>query len=331
MTLTIKSFLALTFIFLFCTVLRASDGSSRSGSSGIVSIQFERSAKNFSSVRLVKHAHFPSENEHQTVNPVVLPLAVETEDSPKDTKNHYDIFDDFSSASSVARPAVIVAGSFIITAALISSDEQSYQTIHGWRQANPAVRTISPLITELGDGRTSMAMFGGLLAYSYVADDRSALSAGKLGLESFLISGIVTQLLKHTFSRERPSAASQPGGRWNGMFAYLNQNANHKDGLSHFDAFPSGHTATAFAAAATFSEVYKTSPWVSYVSYSLASGVAVSRVMERTHWLSDCFVGGLIGYFSTQLVIHLNNSEKPVAVMPVLNEDNMGMALSFGF
>lgn len=326
-----KSFLALSSTVLLSTVLCASDGSNRSGSSGIESIKFERTAKNFSSVRVIKHAHFPAEDNRPADASHVQPFVAETERSSKDAKTHDDIFDDFSSPASFARPAVVVAGSFIITAALISSDQQTYQTIHGWRQANPAVRTISPLITELGDGRTSMAMFGGFLAYSYVADDRSALQAGKLGLESFLISGIVTQLLKHTFSRERPSAASEPGGRWHGAFAYLNQNTNRKDGLSHFDAFPSGHTATAFAAAATFSEVYKTSPWVSYASYSLATGVAVSRVMERTHWLSDCFVGGLIGYFSAQLVIHLNNSEKPVAVVPILNEDNMGVALSFGF
>jgi membrane-associated phospholipid phosphatase len=326
-----KFYLALSCIFLFGTVLYASDGPSRSGSSGTTPIQFERTVKNFSSVRLVRHAYFQNEDSQQAAASQIQSSVVETERSSKSTKQHDDIFDDFSSPVSFARPAVIVAGSFIITAALINSDPRTYQTIHGWRQANPAVRTISPIITELGDGRTSMAMFGGLLAYSYVADDHSALQAGKLGLESFLISGIVTQLLKHTFSRERPSAASEPGGRWSGAFAYLSQNPNHRDGMSRFDAFPSGHTATAFAAAATFSEVYKTSPWVSYASYSLATGVAVSRVMERTHWVSDCFVGGLIGYFSAQLVIHLNNSEKPIAVVPVLNKDNMGMALSLGF
>jgi membrane-associated phospholipid phosphatase len=76
--------------------------------------------------------------------------------------------------------------------------------------------------------------------------------------------------------------------------------------------------------------VYNDSPWVSYASYSLASVVAVSRVMERTHWVSDCFVGGLIGYFSTQLVIHLNHTGKPVALVPVTDGRYQGLALNVG-
>ncbi len=175
-----------------------------------------------------------------------------------------------------------------------------------------------------------MAMFGGFLAYSYIADDRTALQAGKIGLESFLLSGITAQILKHTFGRERPSVASVSGGRWNGAFLLLNQSTGKRGGYAHFDAFPSGHTTTVFAAATTLSEVYHDSPWVSYASYSVASVVAVSRVMEQTHWLSDCFVGGLIGYFSTQLVIRLNNSGKPVALVPVTDGQYTGLALNVG-
>ena len=228
------------------------------------------------------------------------------------------------------KPALFVGGSLAITAGLIWTDQRTYQELHDWRQHEPVVRSVSPFITNLGDGRTSLAIFGGFLAYSYLGHDRSALQAGKIGLESFLLSGITAQILKHTFGRERPSVATVQGGRWNGAFVLLNHGSGKQGGYTHFDAFPSGHTATAFAAAATLSEVYGDTPWVSYASYSVASAVAVSRVMEQTHWLSDCFVGGMIGYFSTQLVVHLNRTGRPVALTPVSDGRYQGLALNVG-
>ncbi len=239
--------------------------------------------------------------------------------------------EDGSGSGSFLKPALYVGGALAITGGLIWSDQQTYQRLYDWRQTQPSVRFISPLITNLGDGRSSLAIFGGFLAYSYIENDHRALQAGKIGLESFLVSGIATQILKHTFGRERPSVATVPGGRWNGAFFLLNRGSGKQGGYAHFDAFPSGHTATIFAAAATLSDVYGDTPWVPYASYSIASIVAVSRVMERTHWLSDCFVGGIIGYFSTQLVIHLNSTGRPVAIVPVTDGRSEGLALNVGF
>ncbi|HEY6951968.1 MAG TPA: phosphatase PAP2 family protein [Bacteroidota bacterium] len=235
------------------------------------------------------------------------------------------------STTSSLEPAMYVGGALAITAILIKTDQRTYNALYDWKLSNAPIRDVSPVITNLGDGRASMAIFGGFLAYSYIGNDRTAFQAGKIGLESFLVSGIVTQILKHTFGRERPSAATVNGGRWNGAFFLLNQGSGKQGGYAHFDAFPSGHTATVFAAATTLSEVYHDSPWVSYASYSIASGVAISRVMERTHWLSDCFVGGIIGYFSTKLVLHFNHSDKPVAIVPVVNGDQVGLALNATF
>ena len=233
-------------------------------------------------------------------------------------------------SSSYLKPAMFIGGALGATAILIRTDQMTYNTLHSWRTANDPLEDVSPVITNLGDGRASMAIFGGFLAYSYLDNDRSAFQAGKIGLESFFVSGIVTQILKHTFGRERPSAATQSGGRWNGAFLFLNQGSGKRGGYAQFDAFPSGHTATVFAAATTLSEVYRDSPWVTYASYTVASSVAISRVMEQTHWLSDCFVGGLIGYFSAQLVLHVNHSDRPVALLPMYDGEHMGLALNVG-
>ena len=236
-----------------------------------------------------------------------------------------------SSSNSLLKPVLFVGSALAITGVLIKTDQQTYQALYDWKQSHTAIKDVSPVITNLGDGRASMLIFGGFLAYSYIDDDRTALQAGKIGLESFFLSGIVAQILKHTFGRERPSNASVSGGRWNGAFLLLNQGSGKRGGYAQYDAFPSGHTTSIFAAATTLSEIYGDSPWVSYASYSVASVVAVSRVTEQAHWISDCFVGGLIGYFSTQLVLHLNHSGKPVALLPVTDGRQMGLALNVGF
>jgi membrane-associated phospholipid phosphatase len=229
------------------------------------------------------------------------------------------------------KPAIFIGGALAITAVMIRTDQQTYNIIHEWRTTSDPLEDVSPAITNLGDGRASMVIFGGLLAYSYVENDRTAFQAGRVGLESFLLSGIVAQILKHTFGRQRPMTSTESGGRWNGAYFLLNEGSGKRGGYAQYDAFPSGHTATIFAAATTLAEVFKDTPWVPYASYTVASSVAISRIMESDHWLSDCFVGGLIGYFSTQVVLHYNHSAKPVALLPTYDGHNLGLALNVGF
>ncbi len=233
-------------------------------------------------------------------------------------------------SSSWLRPALFIGGGLATTAILIRTDQTTYNVLHRWRTTSDPLGEVSPVITNLGDGRASMAIFGGFLAYSFIDKDNQAFQAGKIGLESFLVAGISTQILKHTFGRQRPSTATQNGGRWNGAYFLLNQGSGKRGGYASFDAFPSGHTATVFAAATTLAEVYHDSPWVSYASYGVATSVAISRVMERAHWLSDCFVGGLIGYFSTRLVLHFNHMDRPVVLLPTYDGTQLGLTLNVG-
>jgi undecaprenyl-diphosphatase len=57
-------------------------------------------------------------------------------------------------------------------------------------------------------------------------------------------------------------------------------------------SFPSAHTASSFAAATALAFFY---PRAAPVVYTLATGVAVSRVHLGVHFPSDTAVGGAIG------------------------------------
>jgi membrane-associated phospholipid phosphatase len=220
-----------------------------------------------------------------------------------------------------------LAGGIALTALLYQYDQQSYDALYSWKQSNALVRKVSPIITELGNGVTSLALFGGATGYGMIVKDEKALNVGKLGLESFFVSGIVVQLLKHTFGRERPNVATKRGGAWHGPVAYFRQGSDRPKGFSHFDAIPSGHVATVFAAAATLADASE-KPWVGYTSYSVAALVAISRVTEQTHWMSDNVLGGLIGVLSAHLVRDWNLDTSGISVHPLYQSDKSGVVLA---
>lgn len=71
---------------------------------------------------------------------------------------------------------------------------------------------------------------------------------------------------------------------------------------SGYHSFPSGHTATAFAAAEWLRIEYRqTSPWIGVAGYAAASTVGVLRVYNNRHWVSDVIAGAAIGYLSTRI------------------------------
>jgi membrane-associated phospholipid phosphatase len=234
-----------------------------------------------------------------------------------------------SASSSQTWTYIGIGGAVLITAVMVQYDQQIYDELYRWKMSNPAVKEISPVITDLGDGTFSVGLFSGFAGYGLVFKNKKAFEVGKIGLESFLLTGITVQLLKHLCGRERPSAATRDGGFWHGPFSYLREPKGGK-GISSFDAFPSGHTATVFAAATTISDFY-TEPWVSYTCYSLAALTSISRITESTHWISDCFIGAIIGYYGTKLVEKWNYSSGNFTLLPKVDEYQCGLLLRVKF
>jgi len=68
---------------------------------------------------------------------------------------------------------------------------------------------------------------------------------------------------------------------------------------SAYNSFPSGHTAQAFAAATFLSQEYKNRfKCIPYVSYGIASSVAVLRMANNKHYISDVLLGAGLGILS---------------------------------
>lgn len=73
------------------------------------------------------------------------------------------------------------------------------------------------------------------------------------------------------------------------------------------NAFPSGHTATAFAGAEFLWQEYKdVSIWYGISGYLVATGTGAFRIYNNKHWLTDVVAGAGIGIISTKIAYWIN-------------------------
>jgi membrane-associated phospholipid phosphatase len=94
---------------------------------------------------------------------------------------------------------------------------------------------------------------------------------------------LVSHGLKELFAVDRP-------------LGVLNEDLFHIIGARHrHNAFPSGHTMTAFMTAGVFS--FATSrPWVRVALVSFAALIGVSRAVVGVHWPLDILAGAALGW-----------------------------------
>jgi membrane-associated phospholipid phosphatase len=99
------------------------------------------------------------------------------------------------------------------------------------------------------------------------------------GVQAMLAVALVSRVGKLAFREERPQ--SDP-----------NQKVFFSSNVLQAASMPSGHAMSAFATAAVLGSEY---PRAAPVFYLLASWVALARVQEGTHWVSDVLVGSALG------------------------------------
>lgn len=112
------------------------------------------------------------------------------------------------------------------------------------------------------------------------------------------------------------------------------------DGFGH-NAFPSGHTATAFVGAEFMYQEYKdVSPWYGVAGYAMATTVGYMRIYNNKHWMRDVIAGAGIGIASTKLAYLLypgikrwlfKNSSSPTAILPAYENRQVGIHLLHQF
>lgn len=203
-------------------------------------------------------------------------------------------------------PWIAIAGG--ITIGLFALDGTIDDKVKNLKRDHNWIKSTSPFISELG-GNYGLILTGAFAGFSLIAGNNKSAETSVYALESALSSGIFTRIGKVLAGRQRPSAVygqiKKTTGKWSGPLTQF-EKGKHQ-GASNYDAFPSGHTAEAFAIATVFAKQYNSTSVIPIIFYSTASLVGISRMIEHTHWASDVFVGGVIGYLCGTSTLYFNN------------------------
>lgn len=155
-------------------------------------------------------------------------------------------------------------------------------------------KNVNSALYQLGEGGTSMYLAGGLWIYGKLAKDyRAVQTAGDL-VETFIVMGVTTQILKRISGRESPYVSTQHGGAWRPLPA-LKEYQSH---VPRYDAFPSGHLATMMATITVLHSNYPEKKWILPVGYTIMGMTAWAMVNTEVHWISDYPLALALGYVS---------------------------------
>lgn len=200
----------------------------------------------------------------------------------------------------------ILAGAFALTARLVHPlDEHFRDRLQD--SSTQANRKLQVLATFVRTTATPGSYVIGTTMYAAgrLAKNEKLASLGLHGTEALLVGEGVAGVVKMVVGRQRPSV--EPGNPNSYQFM------RGLRGGDAYRSFPSGHTVSAFAAAAAVTaETSRNAPntrWiVGPVLYSGAALVGISRMYNNRHWASDVIIGAGIGTFAGLKVVRFNDS-----------------------
>jgi undecaprenyl-diphosphatase len=201
-----------------------------------------------------------------------------------------------------------------VVVALYAIDRQTSDRVQQNRSSS--TDQFAKTITPFG-GHRAIELSALMIAAGAGMHDTNLRDAGRDSLESELwAAGIVTPLLKRAFGRARP---------------VQNEGSHSFHPLkSHFESFPSGHATNAFAFATAVAGHYD--GWiVPTIVYTIASGVAVSRVNDHVHFPSDVVDGALIGHAVAKGIVARHTGRKVAwQALPLIDRKTIGVMVTIG-
>ncbi len=140
-------------------------------------------------------------------------------------------------------------------------------------------------LKSLSDGARHYGQaFSALLAFlTMLSLDPRRRKQAILMAVAVIAAALITNVFKLTTGRARPRMFLQEGQMWSAFKGFS---------TSAYAALPSAHTASAFALSGALSRNYPRGAWVFLAAAALCGA---SRVFDNVHYISDVFLGGLLG------------------------------------
>ncbi|MCE1198293.1 MAG: phosphatase PAP2 family protein [Marinilabiliales bacterium] len=160
-------------------------------------------------------------------------------------------------------------------------------------------KNLNSIFYSMGEGWPSLLIAGSFWGYGLCKNDYRARQTSSQLLEMFVTLGVTVQAIKRISGRQSPFRATQPGGAWHPL---TNPGVYQKD-VSNYDAFPSGHLATAMATVTVIAGNYPDNHWVKPVGYSLMGVLGFAMIHNGVHWMGDYPLALAIGYASGRIAL----------------------------
>ncbi|MDB5235891.1 MAG: hypothetical protein JWR44_2884 [Hymenobacter sp.] len=151
----------------------------------------------------------------------------------------------------------------------------------------------------IGDGWTHLTVASSFWIYGGIKKDNRALQTSSQLGEAILSTGLVIQTLKRLTGRQSPYVATKERGEWNPFPSY----STYQSYVPNYDAFPTGHLATAMATVTVIAENYPEYHFIRPVGYSLMGLLGYSMLNNGVHWASDYPIGIAIGYAFAKIAV----------------------------
>ncbi|MDD8019201.1 MAG: phosphatase PAP2 family protein [Bacteroidota bacterium] len=218
------------------------------------------------------------------------------------------------------------AGIGVLTTLLVIYDHEMYIPARKLYEQNYSFRKFSDYSEFMGQGWFQFGIAGAFAIHGFVADNNKSLQTASQTVEVILTCGAVIQLLKHVTGRETPILATSWSGKW---VLFPNQ-IDYIKHVPKYDAFPTGHLATATATLTVIMDNYPEATWIPYIGYPAIACIGVAMVGQGIHWVSDYPLGIAIGY-SFAKVINSRHSQERSSIRQSLLHPNASLTLLQGF
>ena len=195
----------------------------------------------------------------------------------------------------------------------------------------------------IGDGLTHIVIAGSLATYGMANDDFRATNTANQIMESILVSGTIVQILKRATGRQSPFQSTEDGGNWDFFPSFSDYSSN----VSNYDAFPSGHIATAMATTTVLAYNYPEHTYIKPLGYTLMGILGWGRLNNGVHWASDYPAGIAIGWLAADIAYERGKKRRRIhdhesttqksgfqlnAIIPyTFSNDGFGMLFNFSF
>ena len=151
----------------------------------------------------------------------------------------------------------------------------------------------------LGDGWTHLTVATSFWVYGGLNKDNRALQTSSQLGEAIFSTGLLVQGLKRLTGRQSPYVATKDRGEWHLFPSY----GRYQNFVPNYDAFPTGHLATAMATVTVIAENYPEYRFIRPVGYSLMGLLGYAMLNNGVHWASDYPLGIAMGYAFGKLAV----------------------------